>query len=315
MSGPDESVDAVIGLLRRGLHADPAMRPTASALAEGLERWSRRLDGEGLMTFTRRFMPRVDQLLARAPEPIHGTLAEQSEGTGLEQRGPGSSESTYLDIDGHDGGPVGGTSNSKVFLIGGGALFAGMLGMGALLLGAAVVVWSSGVREVASPPPVPAEASLPEEREQPVPGNPLELAEEPAVDVAGAQVATDEPTPAREAGPAAPVEASQPPRVEPASPRVEPSPPQDVPMPVVGDSPAGPLISRAMVVWQDASALKVVCGDVAATGTASTRIRNFPAGPCSVSGVYMGSAYSTDIRLDAVKEVRCQVLEGALTCS
>jgi hypothetical protein len=65
----------------------------------------------------------------------------------------------------------------------------------------------------------------------------------------------------------------------------------------------------------DASSLSVTCGGVTATGTASARIRNFPAGRCTVEAVHLGKPVRTTVTLDAPTGVSCTVRDGSLQCN
>jgi hypothetical protein len=84
-------------------------------------------------------------------------------------------------------------------------------------------------------------------------------------------------------------------------------------VPEAGDADV-PRIASALVAIDDGTGLQVVCGERQAVGTASARLRDFPAGPCTVTATYLGRSYTTSVVIDRRREVRCAVQGEALAC-
>ena len=94
---------------------------------------------------------------------------------------------------------------------------------------------------------------------------------------------------------------------------IEPVPAAPSPAPVAVD-PDAPRVDRAQVALRDASSLSITCGDRSASGTASVRITDFPAGPCTVRAVYLGTTYTTSVTLERVRGSTCTIANETLTC-
>jgi hypothetical protein len=73
-------------------------------------------------------------------------------------------------------------------------------------------------------------------------------------------------------------------------------------------------VSRALVVLQDASAVRATCGDVNAEGSSTASVRKFPPGPCHVSVTWLGKVLETDVVIDRAREVTCAVDGDRLSC-
>ena len=299
LNGSDEVVDEVIEWLRKGLHALPTERPSAREMSDALGRLARQLDGEGVLEFTRRFMPKVDDLLDRHPQPVKGTLSEHTSGpmdtesaggptmggarqtTGNETMAPG-----LFDADDGLEEPTS-TSRSTVLIGGGVAVALAALVTGSLGLGAVFMAFNRP-----TPPPTSPEPTLSAEPSPaPAPAPTPPPAPEP------------EPEPAEEPSPA-------------PAPAPRPAPtPRPAPAPEPAPVASGPPVTRALVVLDNAQSVKITCGTVSATGTASARIADFPSGSCKVDVVYLGSAYSTSVTIERPREVHCEVDGDSLSCT
>lgn len=173
-----------------------------------------------------------------------------------------------------------------------------VLGMGTLGLGLTAVWATRTPVAVQQPAPVAPEPIAPEPiaPEPIVPVEPV-LSEPVAVEpVASEPVVEPEPVAA----------APKP------TPKARPTPtPKPAPAPVAADAPRVP---SAMVVVRDGTGLVVTCGDTTARGTASARLRNFPAGTCQVEVQWLGTPYQTSVQIDTKREVHCDVSNGKLGC-
>ncbi|MEQ1566023.1 MAG: protein kinase, partial [Myxococcota bacterium] len=76
LRGPPEVVDDALDLLRRALSSKIDQRPSAADFGLSCDVIARRLAGERLEPFARRFVLQVDPILGRTPSPLSGTWLE-----------------------------------------------------------------------------------------------------------------------------------------------------------------------------------------------------------------------------------------------
>lgn len=295
--GGGAAAEDVVDLLGEALATEPDGRPDAGILARQLEQLSRTVEGEHLAAFCRRFLPEVDRLLGREAQPASGVLSVGRSSSGptlmVEPGGPPTTqvgEASTFDTTSISAAPPEEQADSRRR---GGALLLAVAGAlagltGVALVGAAVAV-SLSSSPAPTPPVTPVEAAVVAPAPVPAPVEP----ERAPVDPEPAVVAVEAPAPA------------------PVLPAARPAPrPAPTPAPAAS---TGPRVKKALFVATDAASLEVRCGDVAASGTASARITNFPAGICAVDVVYLGASHSTEVRVERPREVRCRV-DGALVC-
>jgi hypothetical protein len=307
-----EVVDAVLDAFTRGLATEPGARPTARALSDELEQLARRVRSEALAPFARRVVPRVEEVLGHQREPATGILHERSTSSELTRK---RSNPTLAVAGESEGGatrwveatPAPAPARRKgggAVLVGAVGLLAAVFGIGALVaLG--VALWLRTPTDLPAPVDVPVEAAPVQPEPPPVEPAPVEPENDEGPDetepVDGA--APDDGTPDETT---APIVAPQPavPDAAPAKPAPAPAKPK----------PDAPRVSRAQINLKDASSLTITCGDRSASGTASARITEFPAGPCDVRAVFLGQTLSTTTTVDRPRAVTCTVASGALAC-
>jgi len=280
--------DELLEALRESLATEPEQRPDAAVLADRLDVLARKLPGESLTVFARRVVPGLSHQLAANRQPASGVLSEV---TGIITMGP-SDDATVLPMVPPSEAPR--KRRWPLLLAVGVATLGLTVGVGLVVLGgAAAALGQLGsdlddtfrdvekqVAEVEAPVPAPA----------------------PAPDPAPAAPAPPAPIPAPAAAP------------EPPSPAPAPAP-TPAPAPAPTEVPAdAPRVGKAQVAMADASSLKVACGDVSRTGTASVRITDFPAGTCLVEAVYLGQSYRHEVLIDRARGYTCTVAEGSLSC-
>lgn len=91
--------------------------------------------------------------------------------------------------------------------------------------------------------------------------------------------------------------------------------PRPTPVAAPPEIPAdAPRVRSAKVLFSDASALWVVCGDVKGAGSSSVSLRNAPAGLCQVRATWLGSEVRTSFQLDKPVVVTCRMSGEELTC-
>jgi serine/threonine protein kinase len=301
LDGPRDAVDRAIDLIGRSLDNYPAKRPTPREMADGFTELSRQLRGDALPAFARAFVPRVDEIVGRVREPVTGTLSERSfdrtsgggSGVSVAPAKTPPPENATFPVEQHE--PA--RSRLPLLVMGGAALFVALLVVGGF--GLAFVISQSGsdpeVTTEVEPEPPPAEPPKPVE---PAPAEPdVAVVAEPAPAVAAEAAATE--------APAATVKPKAKPKAAATVAPVEPAP-------VAADAPR---VSRALIVAPDASAVEVRCGDRSATGTASARITDFPAGSCTVKITRLGRELTTTVAVDRPREVACSATGDVLSCS
>jgi outer membrane biosynthesis protein TonB len=286
--GPPAVVDELIDVFRAALATEPEDRPSAIQLRDDFARLARRLEGESLPEFSRRAMPEIQTNLDAKHQPADGVLSEYSGPSMLVQQKRTNATLVNL-VEGDQPEPAAdNTTRLSGKVVAGGVGVGLVLGMGVVgLLVALIVLIAAFVMDLpgTARPVAPTQAPVTVEPAEPRP------------------VAA--PAPVRAPAPA-------PPPAEEPAPAPQPAPAAS---PAPAPAPSGPPVSRAQVALRDASSIAVACGTVSATGTASVRIRNFPAGTCTVDVIYLGQSYSTTIRLDSPKGVQCAVSEGAMSCT
>jgi serine/threonine protein kinase len=328
LEAPDELRDEILGWFRRALHVAEAERPSARELADAFLTLSRRLPGEALVTFARRFVPDVDRVLEHEPEPMEGVLSEASSRTSdsaIPARRPvppphalprasaslrdTSNETLNVNAtlaeDPYEAPSpkprlrvaalVGLVALCSIGVVG--TMFVGVSSLGNLRDGVEEPP-AAATGAAATRPDSPPEAPLP-------PATPVQTAAPAAPEARGPPA--DEPD-------AVPVEAAMPapPRLAPTSaPTTSSVPPAPAPSVPVD----APRVGRALVSVPNASAITVTCGDVAAQGTASVSIRNFPAGSCVVRAEFLGRSLHTEVGIDQPREVHCTASGDALSCT
>jgi len=298
----------VIEWMRRGLACEPEDRPTARELSDALGPLARTLPGDGVEAFSRRFMPSIDGLLGHQRQPATGILSES--GTTAPNR--------TIAIDDESDPPAAGTTRSgpsTLDSVGSRTVVVGAIGVGSIaFVGVVVLILLAfliifGIQKygqmdpttVATAPPVaPTTQSEapPTDGSQPA-GQPDEQ-EEPSAQPEAAPTPEADPMPAVAADPA---------------PVAAPTAPVSDAAPVPVAAPGAPVIRGALVVLPDASSITVQCSGVEGQGTATARIRNFPAGPCQISVLYLNNEYKTTTSIERPGEVKCAVSGGNLKCS
>lgn len=290
-------VDELITLLGAALHATPSQRPTAIELAVSMTDLARRWPGDSLAVFSHQW---VDRIAAES-----GQGGEKAAGVLMESNVPSQPTLGIPEASTTMGG--GSSSNSPVnsLMIG---LVVGLFIAMFMVGGVGTGLWLTNRPGTAPATLIPAPASL-------VP------AVEPTLDPPAAPTAeepgTDEPdaatTVAEDPAPAAPEPAATTPKPRALSTRA--AAPAPAPATEAAPLPAGPSVSRALVAVQDASTVTVQCGDKRASGTASVRIVDFPAGPCSVSASYLGRNLHETVTITSPREVICVPSQAGLTCN
>ncbi len=272
--------EELLEALRESLATEPEQRPDAALLADRLDVLARKLPGESLTVFARRVVPGLSNQLAANRQPASGVLSEV---TGIVSSHMGASaDSTVL--------PMVPSSNAPrkrrwpLLLAVGVATLGLTVGVGLVVIGGAAA----------------ALGQLGGELDDSFRGVEKKVAEVEAPAPAPAPVAEPAPVEVPELPP------GPPPGLSPAlAPRPAPSP---IP------NPDAPRVGKAQVAMADASSLKVACGDVSRTGTASVRITDFPAGTCLVEAVYLGQSYRHEVLIDRARGYTCTVAKGSLTC-
>lgn len=290
LDGPTDAVDGVLELLRRMLHVDPTARPTAEVAADTLEAHCRQLHGESLTAFARRVVPGAEQIALSGQEPAEGMLVER-----------GSTNNT-LAIEGYGGlrTPPSSLNERRVLVALGGAASLALI---AAVSGLAILGVAGWMLLRAAPEP---DTTVVVPDAAPVEAAPVEV-EPTTPDVETVQ--------APRALAPVPVEAEEPATEPPPVGAARRPQPEVAPLAADPDVPPPPRVSRAQFAVRDAEAVAVTCGDVAAQGTATLRITEFPAGTCVVEATYLGRRYRTRGTLDTERAIQCVVEQGALSCS
>jgi serine/threonine protein kinase len=305
LHGPDEAVESLVDLMRRGLHADPEARPSADEARHALEGLCRKLEGDPLTTFARAVVPSVEATLG-PPEAASGTLIVAGGSSGTVP-----AQVTNIDLLDPPPPPADPEATSAVrtpVIAAIGAAIGVVLVAAAIaaLLGIVFVGW------MYSPESAPTIGA----------GGPtIGVAPGTPGMVAPAPVRAPVPPPVVAEPAPAPVVAEPVPQPAVAEPAPAPAPaaasaPRPAPAPAAAPAvdPDAPIVSRAMFVLDNASALSAECSGVSGSGTASLRLRSFPAGACRVRATFVGQDYSTEVRVERPREVVCTVDGGALTC-
>jgi serine/threonine protein kinase len=328
LTGPDEVKQALLTGLRSALHPLPAPRPTADDLAELFSQAARHLEGTSLEAFCAEVIPRAAEATDAAPssELMQRTLIEGSTGGRSEPPPPAP---RYLG-----------------FVAAGLALTGLALGLAAWWslpaappeVGAAVPPPIEGdatpttIRGGALAPPTTSEgATPPTTSDGAAPPTTIDGGATPTTIERGAPPGAGGATPplgarasastdpnraapaAERATPALRTPAGEPPRPNAAP---APPPPEAPAAPTAPEPPAEPAarVSRILVVVDDVSAFSVRCGDRSAEGTASARVVDLPAGPCTIRASREGQSWSTSVEVSAPRELRCAVQGDKLSC-
>lgn len=132
------AADELVAVLGAALDAEPGRRPTGRRLADALEALSRRFDDEPLRPFARRFVPSVDELLGRKPQPATGVLEASEEAASQGPDTSGEAGSTLPELlDTPPGPPARGLAPRRLWplvMISLGATTLGLLGLTIALL-------------------------------------------------------------------------------------------------------------------------------------------------------------------------------------
>lgn len=321
LNGPEPVLDEVCEVLAASVHNNPQMRPTARDFADKLDSLARRLEGETLSEFCRRFLPRVDAILGNTSESVTGVL---SEGTGSATAALAGAADTFLASE-EDEEP----RSRKGLLLGLGAGIA-VVGLGlALVAGIAITLGATWAFAPTADTGVVVEGG--EETVEPVGAGRTDGAadegssDDGVADEGGAEGSstsevgdTDAAVDTDAAPDEVPVDGT--PETPKPEPTVRPSgtasgtstAPSDAS--TEGSTPSGPPVSAAVFSVRDASSLTVTCGGVSKSGTASVRMRNFPSGRCSIVAIYGGDRVETAVEVTRRQEVMCQVEAGGLSC-
>ncbi len=310
----DEGVrDRVVDAIRTGLATAPGDRPDARALAAELESLAREIRGEALGPFSRRVVRRVNDVLGKQAEPATGVLRERSSAvisntssvTLAVPETPSPAETRWVS----DEAPTTASPWTTRRLVAVFVALAMLFGVTGLVGAVALVATQSGLGRPtvgagqvtdSDPDQVPLATTDP---------TPLPVAPVSPVVAPTPSVAPEAGAPAGSADLAAPVAAPPAPAVRPrpADPAPAPAPSTEVAIDAVR-------LSRAQFNLRDASNLDVRCGDRHASGTASVRLTDFPAGSCSIEADWLGTHYRSEIEVDRPRAVNCSVAGGALTC-
>jgi eukaryotic-like serine/threonine-protein kinase len=285
-----DTVDRVIAALGGALSHDASLRPSARDLRFELEKLASLVGGPTLQQFAREFVSRIDEILGRFPLPVSGTLVE----------GATELEVVANSVEGSLPAPQPTARHRLLPIL---ALTAAIAGaFGAVVLGVAAVAVGGEVARREGAPRVPAK--IEELSPDPVVlGFASDAPPEPRAPVRIERRVAPEVVP-----PAVPVRPKRP-----APPRPRPAP--SVQEPVAEVAAERPRIDRTVVALKDASRIEVTCRDVSASGTASVRIMDFPAGPCTVAAEWLGTDYSTQITVHEAASWLCRVQDGSLQCS
>lgn len=281
------------GLLSDCLEAEPLNRPRAADLAEEASRLARQLDGEGLRDFGRRFVPQVDALLGRQRDLVQGVLTERTTSSLPRTVDPSDTLRKHDETDPDEDEP--GRAGWLPLIVAATTLAVVAVGVVILLIAGGLSVG----------------AAVAFRMEEPDPGAPPEAAADP---VAPAEPVTGaEPDPDPEPAPE-PEKAASEPTPEPEKAAPKPAPRRTVtPRPEPEPEPT-PVLSRALVTVDGAEGVRLVCGGVTATGTASARIMSFPAGTCDIFAMVDGREVEGEVRLTTPRAARCRVEGERLSC-
>ncbi|NCG19081.1 MAG: protein kinase [Rhodobacterales bacterium] len=306
LEGPPEVIAEVTSCLRKGLDAEPGVRPSARELSDTFSQLSRKLEGESLEAFSRRFVAQIDQVLDRDMPHAEGVLSERTSASAvLSQQpatpilNPGLEGSTFdsVELDYAIAGVQASKvpeSDSGVSQVNIGIMVGGGLSIAAVAALIVVVVGMGLLFTMSTNSGAPVDV-------------PIELRDE--VSIGGPKA---EPAPT---APPVPVPA---PTLEPAL-TEQPEPPtlpapKPTPKTVSAPIASGPTVNRSLVVLPDASSITVKCGDISASGSASARIREFPSGVCYVSAVYLGKSYKAKVTIERPREVNCTIDGESFKC-
>lgn len=309
---PDAAAEAFIALICRSLHATPSERPASLAMVAPFVAASRELRGDDLVTFSTAWVHQVPEILGiGSGEPVSATLFEGSTEAAPTSGRAAPTVAPFGDVEAAPAPPP----TKRTIRI--------LLALALLLLALGGLTGLYALRLAGAPPPQPtadagidagtvdpatASAAQAQEPAATEPGEPSTAPVDPAPPSAEIDVVSSEPEP-----PAKPSPAPAPaPRPKPApTPTAAPVPQAE---PDATPSPDGPRVSRAMIVVEDVSSFQVRCGDRSATGTASARLTNLPAGTCTVEAQRGAESWTAQVGITTPREVRCAVANGALTC-
>jgi len=287
-------------ILRSCLAYKPEDRPSARSVSEACRKVAKGLEGEDLVSFAGRIIPKVAAAIDDRTRPARGSLEEEgSAGRTAEDAQDTGSASPTLVLDG-DSGPFdvpesedeAATAPSRMPLfIGVAVALLVVLGIGGAVMmpGDETPVVTEEVEPVAEPVAEPVV-------EEPVVEEPV--AEEPVIE-----------EPAEE-----PIERVERPRVTPKPVVTRPPAPVE---PVVAEvTPAADAKRLRAVKFTvtGASSVSATCGDTSASGASSALLRDLPAGACVVKATVDGASLSTTVQVDTPRGVDCAAEGGVLAC-
>ena len=324
--GESPARDELSALLVDVLAYSPKDRPSAAVVADRLRSASRMLEGEDLVAFACRFVPRVDQLIDDPIRPARGSFLEEGtddedieedqtnptlvfEGVGPEDAPLTSSETIGFETGAPAPVAVGSaaarprasaTQRQKVV-----GLCMG-LGVAAFLV---IGVGVFALQKMEMPPSPSESVSQPEsEAAAPQIAEP-EVAEPEVVEPEVVEVEPDVLEPESEVTlPPAPVEAPP----EPVEAILQPAPTE--PTEPIEPAPDVTRLRSVKFTVAGATAVSAICGDVSGQGTTSALLRQVPAGVCAVTATVEGASLKGAVSVDKPRGVDCTAQEGALSC-
>ncbi len=290
----------LVDIVVRSLAYDPVDRPSARELEDTLRAAATSLGGADATTFAR---ATLQQLVTTPVDDVRGRILTESGGQTSGREARVSSATLMvdpLDLQGSVGleAPVAAPvpppapARSPWPLVGAVGAIAGVLL-------AVVLLWPAAKPDVPVAPPVAPVVAAPQ------------VPVEPVAPVAPPEVVASEPAPAPPENKTA-VAATKPPRTTTVA-KVDKPPAEVAPekiATVVAPPSDSARLRAAKFTLTGAEGMRVVCGDVAASGTTSTLLRDFPAGTCTVSV----AGKSTSVTLDAPRGVACTVEGDVLQC-
>ncbi|MFT7521262.1 MAG: hypothetical protein ACI9MC_003413 [Kiritimatiellia bacterium] len=296
--GSSEHARSVVALLARCLDGEPDNRPSAAEFAVLASRLARQLDTEPLQVFCRRFIPQVSRLLGRQRELVSGVLTERTTSRlpvdiGLPETLREAARAVSDEPKRRRWlGPLLALLSGVVVVVLGMVLLTMATGLGATLLWVSLPGQQGAEPAFETPLVAPVGAAAREV-------TPDAAVQDRAVDVLDAvQSGSVDPIvdPAQNVAVEPVVQVRKVRRAR-VAPEVE----------VV-------LLSRAQVSVAGATSLRVQCGGVVASGTASARIMKFPAGECAVVASVEGRSVETTVQILSPRAVRCTVGAEGLRC-
>ena len=287
---------ALSELLRSCLAYKPEDRPSSKELAEACRKVAKGLEGEDLVSFASRVVPKVAEAIDDRTRPARGTLEEEGSTGVSEETGDQVSASPTLVLDDEPEPapaapePPAGPSRVPLFL---GAAVALLVVVG---IGLAFMLPGE------EPEPEPTPVAAPVEEPEPV-------VEEPAVvEVEEPEVAAEPPVEDR---PKPVVQPTLPPKGDAGEPDPTPLAEPSAPAPVAADAKR---LRAVKFTVAGATAVSATCGDTSGAGSSSALLRDLPAGSCAVRATVEGASLSTVVQVDTPRGVECSAEGGTLTC-